>query len=220
MAFETRDEDAGVGIGLKIRRALVKSTGVAVAFVVCLVLATLVGGHGAVDRLLGALGITQGQDTHLGSYALIAIALFIFLVRLGSNGLNVWSAESDVDSFHRRYNYSSMINLMLAGAWISNLGMGYTPGEAPPLDHLIFAAVFLLVLTGEIVFGPVSFHPAAREAFKDEFYGAMRAKANKAGLDVVMLAGCAAIFVLLLNRYQGPAAALLCGVVYAGAAGP
>jgi hypothetical protein len=213
MTTETRDEDENTNP--RLRRMLVKCTAPVVAVVAILSLYGMVRGHGALDNLVGILGFTPSQSAHMGIFIPLALLVFVTAVRISSNELDLWSGESDTDSFHRRYNLSSMMQLAFAGMWMNHFVIDKsTPGEAVPLDSIIFVVLFFLLMAAEIAFGPFSYNAGAREAIEDEFYRAMRAKAIRVGFAMVTTAGTAAL--LLFRLLPGNEAGYLCSALYAG----
>jgi len=200
---------------------LVRSASFAAAIQVCLVLYALVAGQGSLGRLFFAVGIAHGPHARIGYFLIVALMVFALIVRISCNSLDAWPTETEVDSFLRRCNSTTMLFVMYVGyVLVRYLVEKY--GNAPPLEDLPVAALALLFFASDIVFGPFVFgtHAStavAREAFKDEFYRAMRAKASKALYAVVMLAGSAAVLLLHFHLAQGPA--ILFAALYAGVAG-
>jgi uncharacterized membrane protein (DUF485 family) len=221
MADANRDENNHISLGLRFRRMLVISASFAAAIQVCLVLYALVAGQGSLERLFFAAGLAQDPHAQIGIFLIVALIVFALIVRIGCNNLDAWPTETDVDSFLRRRNATTMLLVMYVGYVLVNY-LVENVGNAGPVEDLPVGALALLFFAGDIVLGPFVFgtHPeaaVAREAFKDEFYRAMRAKASKALYAVVMLAGSAAVLLLHYHLTEGPA--ILFAALYAGVAG-
>ena len=219
MAYANPDNDNHASIGLRFRRMVVRSTSFVVAIGVCLVLYALVAGQGSLTGLFIAVGIAHGPHPRIGYFLIVALIVFTLIVRMSCNSLDVWSTESEMDSFHRRRNSTILLSLMFIGCYLVYLA---NSGNVPPLHSPIYAVGTLLYLAGEIIYGPILFSAkayaaVAREVSEDEFYRAMRAKASKVGYAVVMLAGSVAL--LLLHHHLAQEPAILFAVLYAGVAG-
>lgn len=221
MAYANRGDENHTSIGLRIRRMLVRSASFAAAIQACLVLYALVAGQGSLGRLFFAVGIAHGPHARIGYFLIVALMVFALIVRMSCNSLDAWFTETEVDSFLRRRNATTLLFVMYVGhLLVRYLVEKY--GDALSSEDLIIVALLLLAQANDIAFGPFVLAPkasaaVAREAFKDEFYRAMRAKASKALYAVVMLAGCGAVLLLHFHLAQEPA--ILFAVLYAGVAG-